>query len=154
MEAFEIFDCAEAAGSGERAGDFVFAALVVRGRAEAAWRSGFEFDAFEESVEGKVEVQAGLLAVGDDVEAGVELIGDSDADGVIDEFGAVGFAELREVLDGELKPSGKRVTADDGGAERARIHGATIRSGARLVNAFRDAACFGWSVRGKLRYVV
>ena len=45
------------------------ATLIVRRRTEAAWRIAFELDAGEEPVERQVEVESGLLAVGDDVEA-------------------------------------------------------------------------------------
>jgi hypothetical protein len=113
LGALEFFDRAQAARGAEVAGDAVLAALVVGGGSEAAGGVGFEVDAFEVAVEREVEVEAGLLAVGDDVEAGAELVGERARDGVVLEFLEVGVAELVEVLGGELKPAGKRVAADD-----------------------------------------
>ena len=52
----------------------MLAALVVRGRAEPPRRRGFEFDALEVSVERKIEIEPRLLAVGDHVQPGRDLI--------------------------------------------------------------------------------
>jgi hypothetical protein len=46
------------------------AALVVRGRAPPPGRRAFEVDAFEVAVEGEVEVEPRLLAIGHHVEPG------------------------------------------------------------------------------------
>ena len=117
LEALEILDGAEATRGAEVAGDPVSAALIVGGWTEAAGGGGFEFEAIEEPVEGEIEIEPGLFAVGDDVKAGLKLIADGDADSVIDQFGAVGATELVEVLAGEFQPPGEGVTADDGGAK-------------------------------------
>ena len=84
LEAEVVGDRAEAAGGGERGDDAVFAALVVGGRAEVAGGGALEFDALDETVEGEVEVKAGLFAVGDDVETGVELVAERGGHGVVD----------------------------------------------------------------------
>ena len=41
----------------------------------------------DEAVKGKIEIQARLFAIGDHVQAGVDLISESDDDGVIGQFG-------------------------------------------------------------------
>ena len=56
-----------------------------------------ELDAVEEAVEGEVEVEPGLLAVGDHVEAGGDLVVDGGDDGVVLQLAAVVGAELVEV---------------------------------------------------------
>jgi hypothetical protein len=100
----------------------VSAALVVRGRAKpAGWRR-FKFDALQETVEGEVEIEPGLLAVRDDVETGFHLVVQGGDHGVINHFLAVGLTELVEVTAGELEPARERVAADHGRAQGLRLH--------------------------------
>jgi hypothetical protein len=122
LEAQEIGDCAEATRGAEFARDAVASSLVMGGGAEATLGRGFELDAIEETVEGKVEIEAGLFAIGDDIEAGFELVMDGDGDGVVDGFIAIGVTELVEVKGGELEPAGQGIASDDGGAKWARLH--------------------------------
>src|SRR5690606_965215 len=68
-QALELLDGAEPARSAKLARHAMLAALIVRGRAEAPRRRALELDPFEEAVEGKVEVEPRLLAVGDDIES-------------------------------------------------------------------------------------
>jgi hypothetical protein len=105
----------------------VFAALIVRGRAEPASRRAFEFDALEIAIKGKVEIEASLFAIGDDVESSGDLIVNGGNDGIFLEFGSVGFAELVEMRTGEFEPTGEGVAADDGGAERVGSHVYTLK---------------------------
>src|SRR5207249_4199797 len=98
----------------------------MRRRAEAARRRRFQFDPFEKAVEGKIEIQAGLLPVGDYVEAGIELVVNCGDDGVFDQFLTVGLAKLVEVLAGKLQPTGEGVTADNGGAQGWGRHGGRV----------------------------
>jgi hypothetical protein len=102
----------------------VFAALIVRRRTEAARRGRFEFDALQEAVKGQIEIEAGLFAVGDDIQAGVGLITNRNAHGVVDHFGAIGFAKLIEMLDGKFQPAGKWIAPDDCCAQWTRSHAA------------------------------
>lgn len=122
LEPEEIGDCAEAARGAKFACDTVASSLVVGGRAEASLGRGFELDALEVTIEGEIEIEAGLFAVGDDIEASLELIMNSDRDGVVYGFIAIGVTELVEVDRGELEPAGKRITSDDGGTKWARLH--------------------------------
>jgi len=124
-QALELGDRAEAVGSPQLAGDGVLAALVVCGRAEAPRRGAFQLDAFEVAVEGEVEIEARLFAVGDDVEACAHLVVDGRDDGVFLHFGDVGAAKLAEVAGGELEPAGKGVAADDGRSKRPFGHAQT-----------------------------
>ena len=71
--------------------------LVVGGRTKPARRHGFQCDPLEVTVEGKIEIKPRLFAVGDDVESGIELIANCHGDGVVDEFGPVGFAKFLEI---------------------------------------------------------
>lgn len=72
-------------------------------------------DAFEIAVEGEIEIEARLFAIGDNVESGGNLIVDGGNDSVFLQFGAVGLAKLIKVRTGEFEPAGEWVTADDGG---------------------------------------
>jgi hypothetical protein len=119
----EFGDGAETAGCGEVAGDPVFAALVVGWRAPAARGSAFHFDAGEEAVEGEIEVEAALFAIGEDIEAGAELVLDGDGAGVVLEFLDVVGAEGVEVRDGVFEPCGEWIGTDDRVAERDGLHG-------------------------------
>ena len=47
----------------------MFAALIVGGWPEAAWRCGFKVDALEVTVKREVEIEAGLFTVGDDIKS-------------------------------------------------------------------------------------
>ena len=97
----------------------MFAALVVAGRAEAAGRLWLGTDALEKTIEGQVEIKASLFAIGNNIETRSGLIVNGSNDGVVLEFFDVVGAEVAQVRGGELKPRGKRITADDGSAERA-----------------------------------
>ena len=112
----ELTDDAEPVGGSELAGDLMAAALVVGGWTESPRRGALQLDAGEEAVEREVEVEAGLLTVGDHVEAGGDLIVDGGDGGVVLQLGAIGRAELVEVLDGEEQPAGQRIAADHAGA--------------------------------------
>ncbi|MFO0003003.1 MAG: hypothetical protein ACK559_17905, partial [bacterium] len=48
--------------------------LIMRGRSPAPGRGRLQVDALEVAVETQVEVQPGLLAVGDDIQAGGQLV--------------------------------------------------------------------------------
>ena len=103
-------------------------ALIVGGRPETARRRALQLDALEESVERQVEIEPRLLAVGDDVEPGGELIVERAHHRVVLRFGDVGGAEAVEVRGRELQPAGKRIAADDGGAQGALLHGVVVSS--------------------------
>src|SRR5207237_3247742 len=64
-----FLDHAEPARRGEVADDPVLPALVVSRRPESACRLALGLETLEVTVEGEVEVEAGLVAGGDDVEA-------------------------------------------------------------------------------------
>jgi hypothetical protein len=100
----------------------MFAALVVRGGTESPRRRRFEFKAIDETVEGKVEVEARLFAVGDHIEPGFQLVAHSDGDRVIDELGAIRFAELIKMLTGKFQPAREWIAADDSRSQRAFFH--------------------------------
>lgn len=122
LQTFEIFDGAQPTWRAQFADDFVFAALIMRGRAEATRRCGFEFDAFDESVEGEIEIEPRLLAISNHIKSGIELIAHGDADGVVDQFRAVGFTEAVEMFAGKFQPRWKGIAADDSGAKRLLFH--------------------------------
>ena len=92
------------------------APLVVGGRAEPARRNGLQLDPFQKTVKGKIEIEPGLFAVGNDVQARVQLIVNRNRDRILDQFLAVRFPELVQVLAGELQPAGQRIAADHRGA--------------------------------------
>src|SRR6185369_6346900 len=73
--------------------------------------------------EREIEIEAGLLAIGHDIKAGGDLIVECANDGVVLHLGEVFFAKGVQILAGLLQPGGKRIAADDGGAEWAGLHG-------------------------------
>src|SRR5438876_11429361 len=91
----------------------MFAALVVSRRTEKAARPRFQRNAAQKSIERQVEIEPGLLAIGDHIEPGGNLVVHRGADGVVQRFGQVVFAELLHVQRDELEPAWKRVAADD-----------------------------------------
>src|SRR5262249_59606256 len=50
LQSLEFVDDSEAAWRGDCAGHFMFAALIVSWRTEAAWRGAFQFDALQIAV--------------------------------------------------------------------------------------------------------
>ncbi len=74
-------------------------------------------DALQPAVEREIEIVARLLAVGDHVQPGGNLIVDRGDDRVRAHFLDIGFAELIEVGRGKLQPSRKRITADHRGSQ-------------------------------------
>jgi len=60
-----------------------------------------------------------LLAVCDHVQSGGDLIMNRRDHGVFLQLGAVGLAELVEVLAGEFEPAGKWIATNDGCSERS-----------------------------------
>src|SRR5205809_118450 len=98
------------------------AALVMGGRSKATWWRGLELESFEKSIKREIEIEPRLLAIGDDVKSGLHLVVNRDGDRVVDEFFAVRFAKLVEILAGKLQPAGKRITADDCGSEEGGRH--------------------------------
>ena len=115
----ELVDGAEAARRGELAGDAVPAALVVRRRPEAPRGRVLELDPFEVAVEREVEVEPRLLAVGDHVEPGGDLVVHGRDHGVLLQLGDVVRAELVEVRRRVLEPARERIAADDGRPDHA-----------------------------------
>jgi len=113
LKTLEFFDRAEAARRTQFAANTVFAPLIVGRGTKPAGRRAFQFEAFQIPIEGKVEIQSGLFTVGDDVESGCDLVVDGGDDGVVFQFGAVGLAELVEVLAGKFQPAREWVAADD-----------------------------------------
>ena len=91
----------------------VTAALIVGRRAEAARQGLLQFYAFQKAVERQVEIEPRLFAVRDHIQSGGDLIVNRRDHGVFLQFGAIGFAELVEVLAGEFQPAGEGIAADD-----------------------------------------
>ena len=127
-QALELVDDAEPSRRGQLIRDLVTAALVVGRRSEAPWWRALQLDAGEEAVEGEVEVEARLLAVGDHVEAGGDLVVDRGGDGVVLQLGAVSRPELAEVLDGVQQPAGQRIAADHRRAQSLLDHRSSPRT--------------------------
>jgi hypothetical protein len=122
LQSLKILDRAKATRRTQFASDVVLAALVVRWGAELAGRGGFKLNALDESVKGEIEIKPRLLAVGDDVETSIQLVAHCDRYGIVDQFRAIRFAKLSKVLNGELKPPGKWVAANDRGAQWVIFH--------------------------------
>src|SRR5262245_20006822 len=113
LKALEFFDNAKAARGSQFAGNRVTSSLVMRGRTEPARRRAFAFQAIQVRVKGKVEIEARLFAVGDDVEAGAYLIVECGNDGVLLQLSAVVGAEFIKIGAGEFQPAGQGITADN-----------------------------------------
>jgi hypothetical protein len=106
LQALEFLDGAESVRRAQFAGDAMFSALIVRGRTP-----------------GEIEIEPRLLAVGDDIEAGGELIVQRGDDGIVLHLREIVGAEALELRARGLEPGGKGIAADDGGAEGAGLHG-------------------------------
>ena len=102
--------------------DLVFATLVMRRWPKAPRTGRFERDAFNETVEGQIEIKPRLLAIRDDIQPGGDLILNGHLRRIILHFRNVSAAEFGEVPCREFEPARERVTADDGGAERLGLH--------------------------------
>src|SRR5947209_10745068 len=92
------------------------------GRPKTPSRPGLYRDARKKAIEREVEIQAGLFAIGDDVETGANLVVHGDGNSVIEQLCQVVGAEFIEPARGEFEPARKRITADDRCAQRALFH--------------------------------
>src|SRR5258706_1569291 len=122
LKTLKIFHCAQSSRRSKRAHDFMFAALIVGRRSEAARRGTFQLDSFEETIERKIEIEAGLFAVGDYIQARFELVVDSGSNSIVDEFPAIVSAKLIEMIAREFEPPWERIAADDRRAQRMVFH--------------------------------
>src|SRR5207302_1144765 len=69
-----------------------------------------------------IEIQPGLLAIGNYIQSRGYLVMNGRYDGIFLQFGAVRLPELAQMRAGKFKPGGKGVAADDGRAERMIFH--------------------------------
>ena len=113
LQSLPLINHAQASRRAQFAGDPVFAALIVPGRAETASQGLPQFYAFQKAVKRQIEIEPRLLAVCDHVQSGGDLIVDRRDHGVFLQLGAVGLAELVEALTGEFQPAGKGIAAND-----------------------------------------
>ena len=90
----------------------MLAALIVRRRTPAARRRRFEIDSVEVAVEREIEIEPALLAVGDHVESGGDLVADRGDRRVFLHLAHVVGPKLAQVERGKFQPAGKRVAAD------------------------------------------
>src|SRR5256885_1219968 len=97
-------------------------ALIVGGRTKAAWRTRFQFDPFEKTVEGEIEVEPCLFAIGDYIHARGKLVVNGDCNRVLNELSSIVRAKFIEVIAGKLQPARKRIAADDGRSQRMIFH--------------------------------
>lgn len=121
-QTFKFLNSPQSSRSPQRTGDRVLAPLVVCWRSPPAGRRVFQGQALEVAIERQVEIQPRLFAVGDDIQAGSQLILDSGGNRIILQFPQVVRAELVEMLTGKFQPAGERVTADDGRSQRLHTH--------------------------------
>ena len=77
--------------------DSMLSALIVSRRSELARCSGFEFDTVQIAVKRQIEIEPSLLAVGDHIQPGRDLILNRDNDRVI--------LHLRDVVPGQRHSS-------------------------------------------------
>lgn len=119
-----LLDRAKATGGAKGAGDGVFSSLIVGRGAEAARGGGFQVDAFDVPVEREVEVEAGLFAIGDDVETGRELVVERGDDRVVLGLRKIVGTEAIELLSGQFKPPREGVGTDDRCSQGIRVQAA------------------------------
>src|SRR5262249_4099442 len=86
---------------------------------ETANRFGGGIQPLQAAVERQVEIVTGLLAVGDDIQPGRQLIVDCGDHCVRAKFLDIGFTELIEMGGSKLQPSRKGITPDHGSLQRA-----------------------------------
>jgi hypothetical protein len=122
LEATKIVHRAQAARRAKLSNNLMLASLIMSRRPETAGRRRLKLDPLDKSIKGKIEVEPCLLAICYNVQAGIELIANGRGDGIIDQFGAIGFTELAEMLNGNVKPCGERVAANNGCSQGLFFH--------------------------------
>jgi hypothetical protein len=113
----EFRDGAEAVGRGEPVDDAMTRALVVRRRPEQP-RRGALLDSVEEPVEAEVEVEPGLLSVGDRVEPCGNLVVNGSDHGVLLQLRHVVGTEVVEVRSRVFEPAREGIAPDHGRSQR------------------------------------
>ena len=71
--------------------------LVMSRGTEASGRCRFEVDAFYVAVKREIEVEAGLFAVGDHIQACTHLVAEGRDDGIVLDFGDIIGSECVQV---------------------------------------------------------
>ena len=97
LQALKLLHSTQAAWRTQLTHDLVLATLVVRRRAKAARAGGLQRDALDEAVEGQVEIKTRLLAIGDDIQPGRDLVLDGHLGGVVLHFTYVRTAKLSQM---------------------------------------------------------
>jgi hypothetical protein len=106
---------------GDGSCDWISSALIVGRRAEASRGKRRRANTLEPSVERQIEVMPALLAIGDHVQTGAELVVNGCNHCVVPHLFDIGLAKLIKVRRPKLEPSRKRVAADNGGSQRPPI---------------------------------
>ena len=92
-------------------------------RTETPWRRPFQLDALNVAVKGKIEIQARLLPIADDIQPGGELIVYRANHCVVLNLSEIILPKQRQILAGMFEPGWKRIAADDGSTKWTRLHG-------------------------------
>ena len=93
------------------------AALVVRRRPVAPGRCRLEVDALDIAVERQIEVEASLLAIGDHVEPGAQLVAERGDDRVVLYLGDVVGTKRIQMCRGMLEPAREGIGTNNGRAQ-------------------------------------
>ena len=123
FQATVFLHCPESTGCLQWGDHRVATPLVMGRRPPPTGRGRLEVDPLKVAVETQIEVQPGLLAIGDDVQAGCQLVLHGTGHRIGLKLCAVLGTKALEVLGGMLQPGRKRVTANDRGSQWALIHG-------------------------------
>jgi len=121
-QSLEFGDRPQAAWCRQFARDLVPATLVMGGRAKAPRARRLQGNPLEKAVERQVEIEPRLLAVGDDIQAGGQLILNRHHGGVLLHLFEVVSTKGLELAGREFQPARKGVAANDRGAQGLGVH--------------------------------
>ena len=96
--------------------------LIVRRRPKPAPRLRAALDAFQKSVERQIEIQSRLLAIGDHIQTGIDLIVNCRRDCIVLCLRDIVWTQFIQVLGRELKPARERIASDNRRPQRAFLH--------------------------------
>src|SRR6516162_897502 len=100
----------------------MFSSLIMSNRTEFSCFGFIGTNAIDITIKGKIEVEPGLLAIGNGIQSCCSLVMYSSNDSVFDHLFHISGPKFIQVLTGKLKPSGKRVAANYSSSQNLFFH--------------------------------
>jgi hypothetical protein len=102
LETLKFRHDAEPARRCQSTGNLVLASLVVRWWTESSRRRWLQREPIEIAIKREIEIQSRLLAIGNDIQPGGNLVVNCGNDRILLKFVTIGIAKLIEMLTGKL----------------------------------------------------